>query len=117
MLSWVHQSISTHVRQVLVQAVEALSTSCQQDLQGLNTRIHCPQNGQSIDLSEGADSLRMVRARLSPTCADASPCACFERSFSASTVLHRPCHCPDAWSVLTPCDVAILQEVDSSMLA
>jgi len=44
-----------------VQAVEALSTSCSRDLQGLNTRIHCPENGQTVDLSEGAASLRMVR--------------------------------------------------------
>ena len=44
----------------LVQAVESLSASCGQDLQGLNTHIHCPENGQTVDLSEGAASLRMV---------------------------------------------------------
>lgn len=42
------------------QAVEALSASCDQDLQGLNTQVHCPENGQTVDLSEGAASLRLV---------------------------------------------------------
>ena len=45
---------------LLVQAVEALAASCARDLQGLNTRIHCPQNGETVDLSEGASSVRMV---------------------------------------------------------
>ena len=42
------------------QAVQALSASCARDLQGLNTCIHCPQNSETVDLSEGASSVRMV---------------------------------------------------------
>ena len=45
---------------VLAQAVEALAASCARDLQGLNTRVHCPQNSETVDLSEGASSVRMV---------------------------------------------------------
>ena len=45
------------------QAVEALSASCARDLRGLNTRIHCPQNRETVDLSKGAASVRMVCIR------------------------------------------------------
>ncbi len=45
----------------LAQAVEALRASCGSDLQGLNTHIHCPRNNETVDLSEGASSVRMVR--------------------------------------------------------
>ncbi|CAK0764272.1 hypothetical protein CVIRNUC_003141 [Coccomyxa viridis] len=41
------------------QAVQALAASCARDLQGLNTRVHCPQNSETVDLSEGASSVRM----------------------------------------------------------
>ena len=56
-----HVSDAGEQAMLLPQAVEALAASCARGLQGLNTRIHCPQNSETVDLSEGASSVRMVR--------------------------------------------------------
>ena len=82
----------------LAQAVEALSASCGQDLQGLNTHIHCPENGQTVDLSEGAASLRMVmillRAQRCP-----SP---------AHMMMQLTTECPGVWGLSAFHSAAVL---------
>ncbi len=62
-----HASDAGEHAMLLAQAVQALAASCARDLQGLNTRVHCPQNSETVDLSEGASSVRMVRVRAGRT--------------------------------------------------